>query len=241
MARKTYRRDEHPNARGGVKPERLGSSAVSGRTYKSQGGSSRADSAGYTTSSPGWRREAPAAKKASTGGGGGGGGSGKRRVYDDHKKAPKKKSGGGDRGPRTTSSVKGIMGPPDIPQTQLGGGMSVGGAGAFIPPAIPPSMLSPLNPLHGVPPGLINPNEGTLGTNMPPALQGVPPDLNMPPINNPALRGTPPALQGQPQGPLPPEIQPHTGPMGPLGQGPAHWPLPDDPRQQLARTVARSR
>ena len=245
MARETRRKNDHQNARGGIKPERLGSSAVPGRSYKSQSGSGRAESAGYTTSSPGWRRESAAPKRAAAGGGGGGGGS--SRKHDSggggHKKSAKKSGGGGgDRGPRTTSGIN----PPDIPQSQLGGpkGISTGGAGAFIPPAIPPSMLSPLNTpqLQGVPPQLEGPQMNPLA---PPALQGVPPALDMPPINNPALQGVPPGLQSQPHSPQgniaaallqrlneqqqqrPPLIQPGVAsgnsPLGaansPLGQG----------------------
>jgi len=91
MARETRRKNDHQNARGGIKPERLGSSAVPGRSYKSQSGSGRAESAGYTTSSPGWRRESAAPKRAAAGGGGGGGGS--SRKHDSggggHKKSAK--------------------------------------------------------------------------------------------------------------------------------------------------------
>jgi hypothetical protein len=169
----------------GIRPEQLDqlrnnlASSV-GKTYAS--GSPRGEAAGYTTSSPGWRQPAPApmfppAPPMTTGAIGGGGG------------APVPT-------PRPDPIVTGAV-PTPSPRPE-GQGMAVGGAGAFIPPAIPPSTLSPLGTLTGVPPALVNPNEGTLGTNMPPALAGVPPALDMPPINNPALVGTPPALRAPP-------------------------------------------
>jgi len=96
MARETRRKNDHQNARGGIKPERLGSSAVPGRSYKSQSGSGRAESAGYTTSSPGWRRESAAPKRAAAGGGGGGGGS--SRKHDSGGGGHKTPSGGGTSG-----------------------------------------------------------------------------------------------------------------------------------------------
>jgi len=206
-----------PPAGGNFRPQNaplgpVSTSAIPGRSYASPGGSSRAESAGYTTSSPGWRQDTPPQifpppPPATTGAG--------PAAIPTPSPRP-------DRGPQVT----GAIGPAATPTPEM-----------IANATTTPSAL--LQPFNGPVPGNATTSPSALIQDIPysllPGAHGQPPAPQS--IFNPASMGQPPAPQavtGAPSGPLPPEIVPAprdapAGPAGPSSVRPPKVIHPDNP------------
>jgi hypothetical protein len=229
------KKNTHPNASGGVKPENLASSAVRGRSYKSPSGSGRAESAGYTTSSPGWRRDGAAPPRAASGGGGGGGKGGGGRKSS----GGKKRGDSGDRGPRTTGAINGeraatpevISNATTTPSALF---EPLSNAGVNTPSALfqPPPTQSPTS-VPGLP-GFGAQSPSSLGTFLPtPGPTSVP---NTPPTMSPSMAPSPPTMS-----PSMGDAAPNLGPTSVANSPPTMSPtsVPGTPDAVLQALLAR--